>query len=232
MRTIARTALDERETRKARRRYDRIAPVYDLLNRAVEHLHYSGWRPLVWERVTSGRILEVGIGTGANLPYHPEGVRVVGVDLSGRMLARAAALRGERPRPDLVQMDAQAMGFRKESFDAAVGTFVFCSVPDALRGLAEVRRVLRPGGRLLLLEHVRSGSPVLGRLMDWMNPLVVRTMGVNIDRDTVGTVRRAGFEIEEDRPLDRRRIFRLIAAVRPQSDEAESRDLHPIRETT
>ena len=153
------------------------------------------------------------------------------IDLSGRMLTRAIERQGEH-HPRLLQMDAQVMGFRDESFDIAVGTFVFCSVPDARRGLAEVRRVLQPGGRLLLLEHVRSGSPVLGRLMDWLNPFAVRAMGVNINRDTVETVRRAGFEIEEDRPLDRRRIFRLIEAVRPSADEDARENLHPIRERT
>lgn len=226
MRTAKRTGPDPRETRKARTRYDRIAPVYDLLNRAAERVRYRKWRPMLWERAPAGRVLEVGIGTGANSPYYPERVRVVGIDLSGRMLARAAGSpeAGAGRAPGLVQMDAQALGFQDEAFDAAVGTFVFCSVPDALQGLVETRRALRPGGRLLLLEHVRSPRPVISRFMDWLNPMAVRTMGVNINRDTAEAVRRAGFRITEDRPLAAGGIFRLIEAVRPDPSERQDHD--------
>ncbi len=222
---------DPGESRKARRRYDRIAPVYDLLNRFAEWFRYRRWRPLVWERAPGGRVLEVGVGTGANLPYHPDGSSVVAIDLSGRMLERAAEadLSTDGCSLELVQMDAQALGFWEGSFDGAVATFVFCSVPDEEQGLEETLRVIRPGGRMLLLEHVRSENPVLGRLMDWLNPLVVRTMGVNINRDTVDAVRRAGFHVREDRPLDPGGIFRLIEAVRPEPTEREDRDPNPTR---
>jgi len=95
---------------------------------------------------------------------------------------------------ELVQMDAQHLDYPGASFDAVVATFVFCSVPDPVAGLREARRVLRPGGQLLLLEHVRSENPVAGKLMDWLNPLVVRLAGANINRRTVENVRLAGFE--------------------------------------
>jgi len=91
-------------------------------------------------------------------------------------------------------MDAQHLDYPGASFDAVVATFVFCSVPDPVAGLREARRVLRPGGQLLLLEHVRSENPVAGKLMDWLNPLVVRLAGANINRRTVENVRLAGFE--------------------------------------
>jgi ubiquinone/menaquinone biosynthesis C-methylase UbiE len=92
-------------------------------------------------------------------------------------------------------MDAQRLAFADGSFDSAATTFVFCSVPDPLVGLAEVRHVLKPGGRFLLLEHVRLKNRILGWLMDRLNPVAVRLSGANINRDTVADVAKAGFEI-------------------------------------
>jgi ubiquinone/menaquinone biosynthesis C-methylase UbiE len=167
----------------------------------------------MWERVPPGsRVLEVGVGTGKNIPWHPPGVSVTAVDFSPEMLARAVPkAQGHDPSPQLALMDAQNLGFADESFDVAVATCVFCSVPDPVLGLREVRRALRPDGQLLLLEHVRSNMPVVGRVMDLSNPVVVRLQGVNINRDTVENVKRAGFHIleVEDLFLD---IVKLIVA--------------------
>ena len=181
-------------------RYDRLAPRYDLTVGLMEGLEMARLRRLLWARV-EGRVLEVGVGTGANLPFYPNGSRVVAIDLSPRMLERARE-KGKKARlpVGLGLMDAQALGFKASSFDMAVGTWVFCSVPDPILGLRELKRVLRPGGRLLLLEHVRLPG-FLGRLMDRLNPLAVRLGGENINRDTVEYVREAGFQIEEARPI-------------------------------
>ena len=116
------------------------------------------------------------------------------VDLSPRMLRHAARKADRLGRDvDLVLADAQRLPFRDGAFDAAAATFVFCSVPDPVMGLGEVRRVLRDEGQVHLLEHVRAGNRVVGRLMDLINPVAVRLMGANINRDTVGNVARAGF---------------------------------------
>ena len=138
------------------------------------------------------------MGTGKNLRWHPPHVSVTAVDFSPRMLARATR-RTQRPdaRPGFALMDAQTLAFADASFDVVVATFVFCSVPDPILGLQEARRALQPNGRLLLLEHVRSGLPVVGRGMDLLNPLTVRLQGVNVNRDTVDNVRQAGFRILE-----------------------------------
>jgi ubiquinone/menaquinone biosynthesis C-methylase UbiE len=205
---------ETKPTRTARRRYDRIAPVYDLMEGLVERSRYTGWRHLLWSKVTGREILEVGVGTGKNFPYYPADVQVTAVDFSERMLARA------RQRADhlgvkvrLHQMDVQSLDFPDEAFDAVAGTFVFCSVPDPLLGLREVGRVCRPGGQVLLLEHVLSASRLLSLLMNLANPLV-RLMGPNINRRTVENVAMSGLKVERVTDLAFG-IFKLIEARKP-----------------
>jgi ubiquinone/menaquinone biosynthesis C-methylase UbiE len=153
-------------------------------------------RRRLWAKIDGGRVLEVGVGTGRNLAHHPPQSEVTAIDISPKLLAKAARKARKKGRPvELGLMDAQRLAFGDGSFDSAAATFVFCSVPDPLVGLAEVRRVLKPGGRLLLLEHVRLRNRILGWLMDRLNPMFVRLSGANINRDTVGNVTRGGFEI-------------------------------------
>lgn len=201
-------------SRTTRRRYDRNAPIYDFFTAGMERARYRRWRELLWSKALGRRVLEIGVGTGRNLSYHPRRADVTAVDLSGGMLAGAARIRSESPaaRLGLAQMDAQYLALAPAVFDVAVATFVFCSVPDPVRGLEEVRRTLAPGGRLLLLEHVRSPHPLVACLMDWTNPIMVRMTGVNINRDTVANVCRAGFRIESVTTLGGGGIYILIEA--------------------
>ncbi|MCH8345592.1 MAG: methyltransferase domain-containing protein [Chloroflexi bacterium] len=191
------TAHDDHATKKTQRRYDRQAAVYDLMELPTELLVFGKLRRKLWTEVTGKTVLEVGVGTGKNLAYHPESTRTVAVDLSPRMLHRAVVRARRRGRKvDFVLADAQHMPFHERAFDAAVATFVFCSVPDPVAGLEEMRRIVRDKGRVHLLEHVRAGNPVIGRLMDLLNPIAVRLTGANINRDTVANVRKAGVALE------------------------------------
>ncbi len=190
--------MNDKETRLTQRRYDRQAALYDLREVPVEALGFKRFRKLLWQAVKTGRLLEIGVGTGKNIPHYPAGARVVAIDLSPRMIRKAAAKARRLGRDvDLVIADAQRLPFRDGPFDGAAATFVFCSVPDPIAGLSEAKRVVRAGGRIDLLEHVRSGFGVAGWVMDRMNPVVVRMMGANINRDTVGNVGRAGIDIDE-----------------------------------
>ena len=198
-------------TSLTQKRYDRQAGLFDFWEAPIEALGFKRLRKRLWSEVHGERILEVGVGTGKNLSYHPEGSRSVAVDLSPGMLRRAARKADRLGRDvDLVLADAQHLPFRDGAFDAAAATFVFCSVPDPVLGLREVHRVLRQDGDLHLLEHVRSRNPIIGRLMDWTNPLWVRVSGANINRDTVANVQRAGFELDAVES----RMFGILKLIR------------------
>jgi len=109
-------------------------------------------------------------------------------------------------------MDVQSLDFPDRHFDAAVATFVFCSVPDPIQGLKELARVVKPQGQILLLEHVRLDRPLLGRLMDFINPLVVRMVGANINRRTVDNARMAGLGLESVADMTPNGLVKLIRA--------------------
>lgn len=200
-------------TKRTQARYNRIAPIYDLMEAVIERLAFRRWRGQLWGQVDGRRVLDVGVGTGKNIPYHPTGARVTGVDISGRMLERAV----ERAQAlsadiDLAIMDAERLGFPDATFDAAAGTFVFCSVPDPVKGLEELDRVLQPGGRVLLLEHVRVNLPVVGRLMDLFDPLIARFIGPHINRHTEENVINAGLTVERVEALAAGGLVKLILA--------------------
>jgi ubiquinone/menaquinone biosynthesis C-methylase UbiE len=186
-------------TRREQEIYDRESRTYDITQWPMEVLFLSRLRRRLWDQVQGQRILEVGVGTGRNLRHYPDQSRVVAVDLSPGMLRRAVK-RADRVgrQVDFILADAERLPFREGAFDTISATCVFCSVPDPVQGLKELRRVSRPGGTTLLLEHVRAKNPVLGKVMDWLNPLTLRFSGVNINRDTVSNVKRAGLAIERE----------------------------------
>ncbi len=203
---------DPKATAVTRARYDRIAAIYDWMEALVE-VRYRSWRQDLWARVPQGRILEVGVGTGKNIPYYPPGAQVFAVDIAPRMLRRAQRRARRLGRSVyLVLADGQQLPFPNQTFDAVVATFVFCSVPDPILGLREVLRVLKPGGRAYLLEHMRADSPWVGLVMDVLNPLVVRLVGANINRPTLENLKRAGFHLAQVEPLTWLGIFKRIEA--------------------
>jgi ubiquinone/menaquinone biosynthesis C-methylase UbiE len=219
--------VNERATAVTKARYGRIAPIYDFIEFLPE-LRYRSWRERFWGKVggylTQGdHLLEVGVGTGRNLPFWPQGVHITAIDLTPGMVERAKQ-RAAKQRIDarIVEGDVQSLEFSDDSFDAAAATFVFCSVPDPVLGLRELARVVRPGGSIFLMEHVRSKTPLLGRLMDVVNPVVRSLMGPNINRDTVRNVQRAGLAISQVENLGRGGIFKIIHARNSSLSEERS----------
>ena len=195
----------------AERRYDRIARVYDWMEFPMEKMAMQEWRKKLFSHLEGQSLLEAGVGTGKNLAYYRPGKTVTAIDTSKGMLVRARKRASRLGQPvSILKMDVQALQFRGGSFDSAVSTFVFCSVSDPLKGLEELRRVLKPKGKAYFLEHVRPRG-FRGRIFDLLAPLFVRIMGANINRDTVKNIQRAGFRIllEENLFSD---IFKFVIA--------------------
>lgn len=197
----------DRETLLTRERYNRTSKFYDLMDRII--------REDLRKKVLSyanGKVLEVGVGTGKNLKYYPVGCDVTGIDLSPGMLQRARVRAVKLNLPvQLLEMDAQNLEFPDDTFDTVVATCVFCSVPDPIKGLSEIKRVCKPQGKVILLEHVRSENPFLGKMMDILDPLTVRLIGPHINRRTVENIRKVGLKIKrvEDQHL---KILKLVIA--------------------
>ena len=173
-----------------------FAALYDICTAPCEAMGLRRMRRHLLS-AARGRVLEVGAGTGANLPLYPATTHVIATEYDENMTRQARKrLYKASASVRLVLADAQALPFDDATFDTVVGTLVFCTIAEPLLALGEVRRVLRPGGRLLLLEHVRWEN-AFGRLQDGMTPLWRRLAhGCHLDRRTLETVRMAGFEVE------------------------------------
>ena len=161
-----------------------------------------------------GDVLEIGIGTGPNLHVYPAGVAVHGIDVSGPALAIAAERAHRRGRTvTLVEGDAAVLPFPDASFDTVVATFALCSVGDVGLSLREARRVLRPGGRVRLLEHARATDPTIGAIQDRSAPAWARISGgCRLDHDVIRAVRDAGLMIIEERRRAGGVLVEVVAA--------------------
>jgi ubiquinone/menaquinone biosynthesis C-methylase UbiE len=152
------------------------------------------WREWVTDQAR-GLVLEIGAGDGVNLSYYHADARVIATEPDTESLELITAY---EDNVTLAQVDAEDLPFPDAIFDAVVGTLVFCTIPNAPRALQEVKRVLKPGGSLRLVEHVRAKNPIGGALMHAANPAWHwMTGGCNMNRDTLRAVRAAGFKVLE-----------------------------------
>ena len=182
-------------------RYQRIAPVYDLLDLPFEYGRYRRIRRLLFQGL-SGRLLDVGVGTGRNFPFYPPGSQVVGIDISAAMLARAEPRRkSAATEVELRQMDVTRLDIPDRTFDAAVATFLFCVLPEELQvpALKELGRVVKPGGPVRLLEYVRPRRTVRRGLARLWEPWIAWAYGASFDRRTEEHIPEAGLELTEAR---------------------------------
>jgi ubiquinone/menaquinone biosynthesis C-methylase UbiE len=192
-------------------RWDRLARHYGVVE-SLSEWYLKPFRKILWS-YASGCILEAGAGTGLNIAFYPPGARVTATDLSGTMMQRARE-RAKEQKVDVTfeEADLCSLPFADRTFDSAVATFVFCSVPDPVTCLREMGRVTKPGGRILLLDHVRIDGSLIGPLMDRLNSATVRLAGEHINHRMDEFVREAGFEILENRRLGLMGIIQFIVA--------------------
>ncbi len=177
-----------------KKRYDRIAPYFDAMEAVMEGLFFKNWRKKLWSKVDGHHILEVGVGTGKNFEFYPTEAQLTAIDFSEKMLKQALQTKNRKSvAVDLDLMDVQSLAYADNSFDTVIGSFVFCSVPLPIKGLKELYRVCRPGGQVLLLEHVISSNSFFAKLMNSINPIVLALVGANINRNTVKNVKACGF---------------------------------------
>jgi len=162
----------------------------------------------------SGRVLEVGSGTGANLPYYGPGVESLTVtEPEPAMLRRLEQrVREQAPKAKVVRAPAEQLPFEDDTFDVAVSTLVLCGVDDQARALGELRRVLRPGGRLIFIEHVRSDKPGLARWQDRLNGLNKFVACCDCNRRTLDSIKAEGFEVTK---VDHTELKKVPPFVRP-----------------
>jgi ubiquinone/menaquinone biosynthesis C-methylase UbiE len=191
-----------------------FAAVYDRLTADVEAAGLSAHRHHLLASA-AGHVLEIGAGTGANLPHYPSAVDTITLVEPERPMARRLSkrLHLESRIGRIVRAPAERLAFADGQFDVVVSTLVLCTVRDPHAALSEIRRTLKPHGRLLFIEHVRSGDPQLAKWQDRLNPLNrVVAHGCNCNRSTVETMRAAGFRIVS---LAHDRLHRAPAWVRP-----------------
>ena len=185
------------ETERIRELYEKDAPRYDATMGFFERVLFRDARSWVCSKA-EGKTLELAVGTGRNLPYYPPHVELTAIELSPAMLERAQNRARELGRAaDLRLGDVTALDFPGGSFDSVVCTFSLCTIPDDAAAVAEAGRVLRPGGRFLLAEHVRSTRPVIRAGQKLIDPLTVRFQGDHMVREPLRHLEAEGFDIEQ-----------------------------------
>ncbi|REG22681.1 ubiquinone/menaquinone biosynthesis C-methylase UbiE [Archangium gephyra] len=193
--------------------YDDLGQKYDVWTLLPDRLFLDRWRRELLAGAR-GEVLEVAVGTGKNLAFYPEACRVTGLDFSRAMLDEASRRARALHRPfEPREGDVTALPFADASFDTVACTLAVCTFTEPLAALREMRRVCRPGGAVLLLEHVLPRDRPLARVAHAIAPLTRKAVGCNPDRDTLALVREAGLHV--DSVLGRARDIILAVVARP-----------------
>jgi ubiquinone/menaquinone biosynthesis C-methylase UbiE len=204
---------DDRQDRW-RRNWDRAAPSLDRLMALADRYVFADSRTWVCSRA-AGATLEVAVGTGLNLPFYPAGVRLTGIDFSPGMLAIARQRAGQLGREaDLREADALALPFPDGAFDTVVGTYALCAISDDRAAIAEMSRVLRPGGLLLLADHVEASPRPLRAVQRASERLAITLHGEHFTRRPLRHVQAQGLRVEEHERF-RLGIAERLAARKP-----------------
>ncbi len=198
-------------TEQWRRCWDQNAPSYDRVMGLFERVLLGDSRDWICSQA-DGDVLEVAIGTGLNLPVYPGGVALTGIEWSPAML-RLARQRNEELGRDatLMEGDARSLPFGDESFDTVVCTFSLCAIPDQPQAVAEMARVMRPGGRLLLADHIGSSSRVVRAAQRAMEKVTIPSAGERWVHRPLDEVKATGLDVESSQRFNLGMVERLIA---------------------
>jgi ubiquinone/menaquinone biosynthesis C-methylase UbiE len=210
--------MAQSETERVREVQDKHAGSYDRQMNFWDRVLFAGGREWACSRA-DGEVLEIAVGTGRNLPFYPPGLRLTAIEFSPEMLAIARKRANDIGRPfDLREGDAQALEFGDESFDTVIITFALCTIPDDRKAVREARRVLRPGGRLILLEHVRSPVLPIRAIQRAIEPLSLRFEADHLTREPLDYLADEGFEVESNE-RSKLGIVERVVARRPAERE-------------
>ncbi|MGV9803974.1 class I SAM-dependent methyltransferase [Micromonospora chersina] len=203
----------ESPTARQRRVWDKTAPSYDKQIAFFEKVQFGGGREWIGDRAR-GRVLEVAVGTGRNLSHYPADATITGIELSPAMLTIAAQRAADLGRDvDLREGDAENLPFSDASFDTVVCVLSLCSIPDPATAIKEMKRVLKPGGRLLLLDHIGSSWPPIYVAQWLLERLTIRAAGEHFTRRQLPLVQAAGFRIVETERLKAGTVERVHAEM-------------------
>ena len=199
------------DVKKISSKYNRFSAVNDWMEAPIEKKYFSKWRKSLLGDI-KGKVLEVGVGTGKNLPYYSKDqVELTAIDISKKMMDKAKE-RAEQLKfkINFKLVDSEKFPFPNNSFDYIITTFVLCSVASPETVLKEMDRVLKPTGKILLLEHVLSKNKLIRLFQRLHNPLTKFLVGVNIDRDTIGTISKSHLQIIAERDMAIKDVFKQL----------------------
>ncbi|MGL5088091.1 MAG: class I SAM-dependent methyltransferase [Cetobacterium sp.] len=191
-------------------KYTRIAKIFDKIESKMPMNSFKKSAVQLLE----GKILEVGIGSGAVLSYYKKDADVTGIDFSVGMLELAGekAIKLKLNNLKLLEMDIENMTFEDEVFDSIFSSCVFCTVPNPERGINEVYRVLKKGGKAVFIEHMKSENKIINFALSILNILTIRVLGTSLLRETEKSIRAAGFSEVVSKNLMLNDVVRLIIA--------------------
>jgi len=178
------------------KKWDKASSCFDIGKKAEER-RYGSYKRSLFSKAR-GKCLLVAVGTGADFKFLPEGLDIVAIDFSPEMLKKAEEkVPSYKGNLSLKEANVENLGFDDESFDTVITSCTFCSVPNPVDGLKELRRVLKDDGQILMFEHIRAGNFLLGTMMDIMNP-IINLFGPNLNRTTGENLKKAGFKLTRD----------------------------------
>ena len=198
-------------TKQIKKRYNRFSYFYDWIETPIEKRLFSKWRKEILSNL-KGKILEIGVGTGKNLKYyHYDKVDLTAIDISEGTLNRAET-KAEKLnlKVNFKLINSEKLPFVSNSFDYVVATFVLCSVSNQETILKEIKRVLKPKGKIILLEHVLSKNKLIALFQHVHNPITRFIFGFNVDRDTVRSIESAGLKIVKEKDLAIKDVFKQL----------------------